>query len=354
MTTDRTAIRRRLAVRRTAHRPPWRGRKAWHRSIVAPLGATLAASLAATVAVGVGAALARAERDRRSATDRRRARAQARAASRRAARRGPATHGPRPGRPRDRAARWRRRRTGCGAGGPRDAQGAQAPARAAAAAGGRARRTDARPRGGGAASDRRAPVGRARRRGDGGDARRADRAPPAQARAARASRRLRERLVAERERGGRSDPRRGHPRARRSPSCAARARGSRWTLPHREGIRAIEAWPANASTAGDASAIAGPPAARAIGAQTMHEWRKRVKDLRYAAEMLSPAEAAGKRGKASAGKRGKASAGKGARSLRRWPSGRTSSENCSARTTTWSCSPNGSARTASAGPAHTR
>jgi len=66
-TTDRTAIRRRLAVRRTAHRPPWRGRKAGHGSIVAPLAATIAATVAATVAVGVGVALARAERDRRSA-----------------------------------------------------------------------------------------------------------------------------------------------------------------------------------------------------------------------------------------------------------------------------------------------
>jgi CHAD domain-containing protein len=61
MTTDRTAIRRRLAVRRTAHRPPWGARKAGHRSIVAPLAATIAA----TVAVGVGVALARAGRDRR-------------------------------------------------------------------------------------------------------------------------------------------------------------------------------------------------------------------------------------------------------------------------------------------------
>jgi CHAD domain-containing protein len=65
MTTERTAIRRRLAVRRTAHRPPWRGRKAGHGSIVAPLAATLAA----TLALGVGVALARAERERRTARD---------------------------------------------------------------------------------------------------------------------------------------------------------------------------------------------------------------------------------------------------------------------------------------------
>jgi hypothetical protein len=61
MTTDRTAIRRRLAVRRGANRPPWGGWKAGHRSIVAPLAATIAA----TVAVGVGVAIARAGRERR-------------------------------------------------------------------------------------------------------------------------------------------------------------------------------------------------------------------------------------------------------------------------------------------------
>jgi CHAD domain-containing protein len=66
MTTERTSIRRRLAVRRTAHGPPWGGRKAGHSSIVAPLAATLAATLVATAAVRVGVALAKAERERRS------------------------------------------------------------------------------------------------------------------------------------------------------------------------------------------------------------------------------------------------------------------------------------------------
>jgi CHAD domain-containing protein len=66
MTTERTSIRRRLAVRRTAHGPPWGRRKAGHSSIVAPLAATLAATLVATAAVRVGVALAKAERDRRS------------------------------------------------------------------------------------------------------------------------------------------------------------------------------------------------------------------------------------------------------------------------------------------------
>src|SRR6478735_7296873 len=66
MTTDRTATRRRLAIRRTAHRPPWGARKAGHRSIVAPLATGFAASFAATVAVGVGVAIARAEHERRA------------------------------------------------------------------------------------------------------------------------------------------------------------------------------------------------------------------------------------------------------------------------------------------------
>ena len=68
LTTDRTTIRRRLTIGRTAHRPPWGGRNAGHRSILAPLAATIAA----TVAVGVGVALAKAERERRSAKRRRR------------------------------------------------------------------------------------------------------------------------------------------------------------------------------------------------------------------------------------------------------------------------------------------
>src|ERR1700760_193174 len=66
MTTKRTAIRRRLSIRRTAHRPPWGLRKLGHGSIVAPLAATFAA----TVALGVGVALARAERERRAARER--------------------------------------------------------------------------------------------------------------------------------------------------------------------------------------------------------------------------------------------------------------------------------------------
>ena len=68
MAANWTAVRRRLAVRRAAHRPPWSGRQVGHGSIVAPLAATLVAS----VAVGVGIALAQADRTRRSAKSRRR------------------------------------------------------------------------------------------------------------------------------------------------------------------------------------------------------------------------------------------------------------------------------------------
>lgn len=65
MTTDRTAIRRRLAIRSAAHRPPWGARKAGHGSIVAPLAATVAATVVVGVGVGVGLARALAERERR-------------------------------------------------------------------------------------------------------------------------------------------------------------------------------------------------------------------------------------------------------------------------------------------------
>jgi CHAD domain-containing protein len=63
MAANWTAVRRRLVVRRAANRPPLGGRQLGHSSIVAPLAVTLVA----TVAVGVGVALAQAERTRRSA-----------------------------------------------------------------------------------------------------------------------------------------------------------------------------------------------------------------------------------------------------------------------------------------------
>ena len=67
MTTQRTPIRRRLAVRRAANRPPSRWGQVGHRSIVAPAAATLAAS----VALGLGVAVARVERGRRADAKRR-------------------------------------------------------------------------------------------------------------------------------------------------------------------------------------------------------------------------------------------------------------------------------------------
>jgi CHAD domain-containing protein len=70
-TTKRTAIRRRLAIGRAAHGPPRRGRQASHGLILAPLAATVAATVAATLAVRVGVALAKAERERRAARARR-------------------------------------------------------------------------------------------------------------------------------------------------------------------------------------------------------------------------------------------------------------------------------------------
>jgi CHAD domain-containing protein len=70
MTTNRTAIRRRLAIRGTAHRPPWGARKAGHGSIVAPLAATVAATVTVAVGVGVGVVLAHSERERRRARER--------------------------------------------------------------------------------------------------------------------------------------------------------------------------------------------------------------------------------------------------------------------------------------------
>jgi CHAD domain-containing protein len=63
MAANWTSVRRRLAIRRTAHRPPGGRRQLGHSSIVAPLAATLVA----TVAVGIGVAFAQAERTRRSA-----------------------------------------------------------------------------------------------------------------------------------------------------------------------------------------------------------------------------------------------------------------------------------------------
>src|SRR6202043_1289487 len=67
MTTQRTSIGRRLAVRRAPYGPPFGLRKSRHQSIVAPLTRTLAAAMA----IGVGVAIARAEIDRRGERARR-------------------------------------------------------------------------------------------------------------------------------------------------------------------------------------------------------------------------------------------------------------------------------------------
>jgi CHAD domain-containing protein len=64
MAAERTAVRRGLAIRRAAHRPPWGRRKArGHRPIVAPLTGALA-----VVGVGVVVALAKGRLERRERT----------------------------------------------------------------------------------------------------------------------------------------------------------------------------------------------------------------------------------------------------------------------------------------------
>ena len=241
MTTDRTSIRRRLAVRRRANRPPWRGRKAGHRSIVAPLAATRRGDGRGERGGGRrrGARQGRA-RPPRSASARS-ASARLRAAGRRAAGGGAAAHGARPARPRDRAAgrpgrrgptrrpctRRARRSSACArcCGCSRPSSGAQRFARESAAlrdvagaAGRRARREVMHQHAG-----------------------RADRAPPAQARPpARRAGRLRAQLArrARARASARSARRRGDargrarraarvPRARRRLAAPRRAEASR-------------------------------------------------------------------------------------------------------------------------------
>ena len=64
----------------------------------------------------------------------------------------------------------------------------------------------------------------------------------------------------------------------------------------------------------------------------MHQWRKRVKDLRYVAEMLDVQRPAAQG----------SSRGKDERRCARSHRARTRSENCSAKSTTWRCSRSGS------------
>jgi CHAD domain-containing protein len=307
MTTDRTTIRRRLAVGRTAHRPPWRGRKAGHRSIVAPLGATLAASIAATVFVGVGAALARAERDRRSSRAR-----QARE------RRFALLAGEQPveGLRRmavgqlDRAIELLSREGGRTTGERAVHETRKALKRLRTLLALLADAVDER-----TLSYEQEAVRQAARRLSGvRDAEvmvqtldaLLERHPRKLRR--KSVRRLRERFEAERRRAAAHT---GDPATRAEVIAqlrGARVRIERWTLPRGRGLRAIEPGLERIYRQGRKRCRR---AARGKGetAQAMHEWRKRVKDLRYTAEALGPAE--------TAGKPGNSCAGEGARSLRR-------------------------------------
>jgi CHAD domain-containing protein len=65
-TTQWTAIRRGLLVRRPSHAPPWRTRQPRHGSILAPVVASVVVGVAATAALSRALALALAERDRRA------------------------------------------------------------------------------------------------------------------------------------------------------------------------------------------------------------------------------------------------------------------------------------------------
>ncbi len=66
MAADRAAIRRGLAIRRAAHRPPWGRRKLRHGPIVPPLRRGPVAAALLAVGVGVAVAVARSQLERRS------------------------------------------------------------------------------------------------------------------------------------------------------------------------------------------------------------------------------------------------------------------------------------------------
>jgi CHAD domain-containing protein len=301
MTTDRTAIRRRLSVRRGAHRPPWGGWKSGHRSIVAPLAATIAA----TVAVGVGVAIARAGRERRPQAP------------------PPRDHdlGVRRG---ERLADGMRRmalgqadlaiglleRTGHGAIDERTVHetrkalkrlrallrllrgelGEEAFARESAALGDLAARL---------AGARDAEVRLATLQAL------VDRYPHRLAHRGGAEKLL-GRLAAEHERISR--------RTLAEPTIrlevlgglrAFRARASGWHLPERDGMRLIEPGLERIYRQGR-KRYRRAARARRNEVVAMHEWRKRVKDLRYAAEMLQWREAAGEGAKGKGTKKRKA------------------------------------------------
>jgi CHAD domain-containing protein len=113
--------------------------------------------------------------------------------------------------------------------------------------------------------------------------------------------RLRARLAAERDRAGKGALGDRQTRAQVLDDLrAARGRVARWRLSDADGIQAIE--PALKRLYREGRRRHGR-ALRGKGsrARAMHEWRKRVKDLRYAAEMLDRADpgdrARGRRGK---------------------------------------------------------
>jgi CHAD domain-containing protein len=126
---------------------------------------------------------------------------------------------------------------------------------------------------------------------------------------------LRRRLSAERERMEQLTL--GDERTRAEVLSELRAFGARvsaWRLPDRGASALVEPGLRAVYTQGRRR-YRRAAAGKGERARTMHEWRKRVKDLRYAAELLQRHEpkAAAHRGKRSRGK----AAGKQARSLRR-------------------------------------
>ena len=345
-TTDWTAIGRGFAIRRSANRPPWGGRKTRHGSIVAPVAATLAA----TVAVGVGIALAKAERDRRSARHRR-------------------------GRdrqfgllPDERLADGLRRLAlgqldlaiellECDWGGVSVEKTVHETRKSLKRLRALIRlleeelgeRTFAREN----AVLRDAGLRLAGARDAEVMVKTLDgllRRHPRKLGRRQSLIKLRKELAAERDSAA---ERLLHDTTTRAEVLgdlrAVRGRVAEWSLPDRGGIATVEAGLKRLYREGRRRRWR---AARGKGdrAQAMHQWRKRVKDLRYAAEMLDRRAPDG--GEAWRAKRGKRQREQARRGRTRgasaaWPAGPTSWENCSGRSTTWRCSPSAHARTES-------
>ena len=308
MTADRTAIRRRLAVRRTAHRPPSRRAAGWawlhcRAARGHPRGER-----------GRGSRRGRPGAGRARPSRRRRAKAQ-RARERRFAllpgeplRRGSAADGARPARPRDRAARGRE----AGVGAP-DARAVHETRKALKRLraliellrdelGDKALRARERR----SCATRPAPGGGTRRGGDGQHARRAARrSPPAKLARRRAVIELRAQLLAEREAATRT--RCSATQAARGGGARRAARGlrervARWSLPERPGIAVVADRPAEGSTGRGAAATGALNARRAPAgsapraarvAQTRQGPALRRRDARPAAALARRADALG-------------------------------------------------------------